>query len=191
MPIPSTNEYLWTNAPKQCFEYPDYSFDTHFNGTPMPSYLPRQFLRDYFIKRFSYSPICNYIKFDTIANNIHYKEETKKFTVEIESLKTKHKTLQEFDYVVVASGHYSQPNVPKINGLTEFKGKLLHSVQVTDYLDYKNERVLVIGSGLSAEDAVLQCYKYGAKSITVTYRTKPMSQKFPESIEQLPLLTKV
>lgn len=81
--------------------------------------------------------------------------------------------------------------MPKINGLTEFKGKLLHSVQVTDYLDYKNERVLVIGSGLSAEDAVLQCYKYGAKSITVTYRTKPMSQKFPESIEQLPLLTKV
>lgn len=53
---------------------------------------------------------------------------------------------------------------------------------MTDYLEYKNERVLVIGSGLSAEDAILQCYKYGAKSVTVTYRSEPMSQKFPSSI---------
>lgn len=50
---------------------------------------------------------------------------------------------------------------------------------MTDYLDYKDERVLVIGAGLSAEDAILQCFKYGAKSITVTYRSKPMTQKIP------------
>lgn len=84
-----------------------------------------------------------------------------------------------FDYVIVASGHYSLPNVPHVEGLKLFEGKLIHSIEVTDYLDYKDERVLVVGSGLSAEDAILQCYKYGAKAITVTYRTKPMSQKFP------------
>jgi trimethylamine monooxygenase len=54
------------------------------------------------------------------------------------------------------------PNVPNIEGLQHFAGRLLHSIEVKDYLDYKGERVLVIGSGLSAEDAILQCYKYGA-----------------------------
>jgi trimethylamine monooxygenase len=56
---------------------------------------------------------------------------------------------------------------------------MLHSIQVVDYMEYKGDRVLVIGTGLSAEDAVLQCYKYGAKSVTVTYRTRPMPQKIP------------
>ena len=50
---------------------------------------------------------------------------------------------------------------------------------------------MVIGTGLSAEDAVLQCYKYKANSIKVSYRTKPMSQNIPSEIEQLPLIKKV
>ena len=37
---------LWTNSPKEIKEYPDYTFDQHF-GRPVPSYLPREVLRNY------------------------------------------------------------------------------------------------------------------------------------------------
>ena len=37
---------LWTNAPKECLEFADYTFDEHF-GRPIPSYPPREVLYDY------------------------------------------------------------------------------------------------------------------------------------------------
>ena len=37
---------LWTNGPKECYEFPDYTFEDHF-GKPIPSYPPREVFRDY------------------------------------------------------------------------------------------------------------------------------------------------
>ena len=31
---------LWCNGPKEVFEYPDYTFETHF-GKQVPSYIPK------------------------------------------------------------------------------------------------------------------------------------------------------
>lgn len=56
----------------------------------------------------------------------------------MENLVTKQKSIERFDFVIVASGHYSMPNVPHVPGLKEFQGKLLHSIEVKDYMDYKN-----------------------------------------------------
>lgn len=39
-------QHLWSNSPKECLEYPDYTFDKHF-GKPLPSFLPRPVMRDY------------------------------------------------------------------------------------------------------------------------------------------------
>ena len=48
-------------------------------------------------------------------------------------------------------------------------------------LEFKNQDILVIGSSYSAEDIGSQCYKYGAKSITSSYRTAPMGFGWPEN----------
>jgi cation diffusion facilitator CzcD-associated flavoprotein CzcO len=40
---------------------------------------------------------------------------------------------------------------------------LLHSIEIKDYAEFKDENILIVGTGLSAEDAVLQSYKYGAQ----------------------------
>ena len=37
--------YLWSNGPKECLEFGDYSFDEHF-GKAIPSFPPREVLRD-------------------------------------------------------------------------------------------------------------------------------------------------
>ena len=37
-PVPnSMYRYLWSNGPKECLEFADYSFDEHF-GNPIPSF---------------------------------------------------------------------------------------------------------------------------------------------------------
>ena len=50
---------------------------------------------------------------------------------------------------------------------------------------------MIIGRSYSAEDIGSQCYQYGAKSITTTYRSKPMGFKWPDNWKQVPLLQKV
>ena len=44
----SMYRYLWSNGPKECLEFADYSFDEHFNQ-PIPSFPPREVLYDYII----------------------------------------------------------------------------------------------------------------------------------------------
>ena len=38
----------------------------------MPSYLPRQYLKGYFTKRFEKSQIKKYIQFETVVKNINF-----------------------------------------------------------------------------------------------------------------------
>ena len=58
-PIPnSMYRYLWSNGPKECLEFADYSFDEHF-GKPIPSFPPREVLYDYIIGRVSKGNLKN------------------------------------------------------------------------------------------------------------------------------------
>ena len=42
----SMYRYLWSNGPKECLEFADYTFEEHF-GRPIGSYPPRAVLWDY------------------------------------------------------------------------------------------------------------------------------------------------
>lgn len=42
----SMYKHLWSNGPKECLEFPDYTFEKHY-GKPTCSYPPRLALRDY------------------------------------------------------------------------------------------------------------------------------------------------
>jgi trimethylamine monooxygenase len=98
---------------------------------------------------------------------------------------------EQFDYVIVASGHFSTPNVPFFEGIAGFNGRVLHSHDFRDALEFKDKDLLIVGRSYSAEDIGSQCWKYGAKSVTVSYRTKPMGFKWPSNWKEVPLLQKV
>ncbi len=51
--------------------------------------------------------------------------------------------------------------------------------------------MLCVGASYSSEDIGIQCYKYGAKSVTFSYRTRPMGFKWPARMDEVPLLEKV
>ena len=186
----SMYRYLWSNGPKECLEFADYSFEEHF-GRPIPSYPPRAVLRDYIMGRVEKSGARQYIRFNTAVHWVDYAEETGKFAVTVRDLKQDELRTEEFDYVVVATGHFSTPNAPYFEGLNQFPGRVLHAHDFRDACEFAGKDLLLIGSSYSAEDIGTQCHKYGAKSVTFSYRSQPMGFEWPDSFKEVPLLTEV
>lgn len=100
-------------------------------------------------------------------------------------------TTETFDYVVVASGHFSVPNMPTFPGYEGFAGRILHAHDFRDALEFADKDVLIVGASYSAEDIGSQCWKYGAKSLTVTARNGPTGYDWPDNWEERPILTHV
>ncbi|CAN6180694.1 unnamed protein product [Urochloa humidicola] len=60
-----------------------------------------------------------------------------------------------FDAVVVANGHYSQPRLPKIQGMEEWSRRHLHSHSYRVPDQYRDEVVVIVGCGDSGLDIAL------------------------------------
>ena len=96
-----------------------------------------------------------------------------------------------FDKVIIAIGHFSVPNVPEYPGFDQFNGRLMHAHDFRDALEFKDQDLLILGTSYSAEDIGSQCWKYGAKTITVSHRTAPMGYDWPENWKEVPKLDRV
>ena len=186
----SMYRYLWSNGPKECLEFADYSFEEHF-GRPIPSYPPRAVLHDYIMGRVEKAGLRKFVRFSSPVKWVEYSEETSKFTVSVKDLKKDELYSEEFDYVVVASGHFSTPNVPFFPGIDMFPGRVMHAHDFRAADEFIGKDLLVVGSSYSAEDIASQCYKYGAKSITFSYRTRRSNFDWPSCFEEKPLLVKL
>ncbi len=186
----SMYRYLWSNGPKECLEFADYTFEEHF-GKPIASYPPREVLFDYIKGRVEKSGVRPWCRFRSPVRHVEYSDDTGKFTVTVNDLKADTLYSEEFDHGVVASGHFSTPNVPQFEGFESFNGRILHSHDFRDALEFKDKDILIIGTSYSAEDIGSQCYKYGARSITCSYRTAPMGFHWPDNWQDVPILTRV
>ncbi len=184
----SMYKYLWSNGPKECLEFSDYSFDSHFKK-PISSYPPRPVLFDYIEGRIKKSNARDYIRFNTTVRWVNYDEQTRQFTVILDDLKQNRTYSEVFDYLVVASGHFSTPNMPYFKGIETFNGSVMHAHDFRGADQFRERNVLLIGSSYSAEDIALQCYKHGTKSVTLSYRSMPIGHDWPEGIKEVPLVT--
>ncbi|MCP5083509.1 MAG: NAD(P)/FAD-dependent oxidoreductase [Alphaproteobacteria bacterium] len=186
----SMYRYLWSNGPKEGLEFADYTFEEHF-GRPIASYPPREVLFDYIKGRVEKADVRKWIRFNTAVRHVTYDEASSTFSVTAHDLAGDNEYTEEYDYVVVASGHFSTPNVPSFEGFDTFNGRVLHAHDFRDALEFKDKDLLIVGTSYSAEDIGSQCWKYGCKSITVSHRTAPMGYKWPDNWKEVPLLTKV
>ena len=186
----SMYRYLWSNGPKEGLEFADYSFEEHF-GKPIASYPPREVLFDYIIGRVKKAGVRGWIRFNTPVRRVTWDENRQKFDVIAHDNRKNQDYTEEFDHVIVASGHFSIPNVPEYPGFDKFGGRILHAHDFRDALEFKDKDILIIGTSYSAEDIGSQCWKYGCKSVTVSHRTAPMGYKWPDNWQEVPILEKV
>ncbi len=186
----SMYRYLWSNGPKEGLEFADYSFEEHF-GKQIASYPPRAVLFDYIKGRVEKADVRQWIRFKTPVRHVEYDNSSEQFSVTSHDLENDQQTTEMFDHVIVANGHFSTPNVPQFEGFENFNGRIMHAHDFRDAVEFKDKRVLIIGTSYSAEDIGSQCWKYGCKSVTVSHRTAPMGFNWPDNWSEVPLLQKV
>ncbi|HXD28611.1 MAG TPA: NAD(P)/FAD-dependent oxidoreductase, partial [Arthrobacter sp.] len=141
----SMYRYLWSNGPKECLEFADYTFDEHF-GQPIPSFPPREVLYNYITGRAKANNVRRFIQFDTAVRWISYDETAGKFAVTVQARNDGRTRTEEFDKVIVATGHFSTPNMPSFEGFDRFPGRIMHSHDFRDAQEFAGQRLLVIGS---------------------------------------------
>ncbi|KAL4980143.1 hypothetical protein BDW66DRAFT_167184 [Aspergillus desertorum] len=81
---------------------------------------------------------------------------------------------EEFDAVVVASGHYNVPLIPEIDGLAEaFKAlpqHFEHSKSFRSANDYVDKRVVVVGGNISSADLIADLHAVVRGSLYLSQR---------------------
>ncbi|EDZ47852.1 flavin-containing monooxygenase [Rhodobacterales bacterium Y4I] len=186
----SMYRYLWSNGPKEGLEFADYSFEEHF-GKQIASYPPRAVLFDYIEGRVKKAGVRKWIRFNSPIRWVDYNEDKGNFTVTVHDHAKDSTYKEDFDHVICASGHFSTPNVPFYPGFDTFNGRVLHAHDFRDAREFKDKDILILGASYSAEDIGSQCWKYGCKSVTSSYRSAPMGFKWPDNWEEKPALESV
>ncbi|MGR3571560.1 flavin-containing monooxygenase [Brevirhabdus sp.] len=186
----SMYRYLWSNGPKEGLEFADYSFEEHF-GKQIASYPPRAVLFDYIQGRVEKAGVRKYIRFNSPVRWVQYNQDAGNFTVTVHDQQKDSTYSEDFDHVIVASGHFSTPNVPYYPGFDSFNGRVLHAHDFRDAREFAGKDVLILGTSYSAEDIGSQCWKYGCNSVTVAHRTAPMGFDWPDNWQEVPALERV
>jgi len=75
--------------------------------------------------------------------------------------------------IVIATGQYSIPILPKWGGSETYRGDLVHSSRYTSALRYTGKRVLVVGAGNSGTEIATDLAEHGAAHVAISIRTPP------------------
>ncbi|CAJ2632110.1 unnamed protein product [Trifolium pratense] len=144
---------------KQLCELPHFPFPPSY-----PHYVPKKQFIDYldnYVKNFNISPLYN--RAVELAEYLDDDDDDEKWKV-----KAKNKDSGEVEdyygkFLVVASGETAEPRVPEVQGLEGFKGRVIHSTGYKNGIDFKDQHVLVVGSGNSGMEIALDLANFGAK----------------------------
>ena len=117
------------------------------------------------------------------------KFEGEKWILTFQSRVSGNEEIQEFDSLVVCTGQHAKPFHPLQHQFQGFTGTLLHSRDFRTAKDYKGQRVLVIGSGVSGGDiAAILATEGDCQSVTNSVRRVPYHvTKFSQTSEGVPL----
>lgn len=151
---------LHLHLKKQFCELPHKPFPPSY-----PTYISKQkflqYLEDY-VLHFNINPV-----YHRTVVNAEFDEGCEKWKVR--AVNKVSGEVEEYDgrFLVVASGETSDPFVPEIEGLESFDGKVMHSTGFKNGKEFKDEHVLVVGSGNSGMEIALDLVNHGAKTSIV------------------------
>ncbi|SMN20743.1 similar to Saccharomyces cerevisiae YHR176W FMO1 Flavin-containing monooxygenase, localized to the cytoplasmic face of the ER membrane [Maudiozyma saulgeensis] len=156
-------DHLETNIPKHVMQYKGVPFPPHWFKYPRRHevwvYLKRyynEFIRD-----------VEDVKVHLSSEIVNVNKQNSQWSLEVidHSNEDTHR-VEEFDYVIAATGHFSTPRIPSnVPGLDEWftQKDAFHSRNFYDCEFIKGKRVVVIGDGSSGQDIVNQCASVAEK----------------------------
>ncbi|EFA81429.1 hypothetical protein PPL_05416 [Heterostelium album PN500] len=157
----STSGLMWdtlhTNVSKYTCMFSDFMWRPEHLQDANQDYFPSQ--KDvyrYFLDYTNHFNLKPYIKFNCKVTNIKKQhQQEQQFIIEYEdnnnSNNNKKKTVM-FDYVIIASGIFSEGMIPKIEGADSFNGLAMHSADYRNAKPFEGMRVAVVGSSSSGSE---------------------------------------
>ncbi|KAH7329639.1 thiol-specific monooxygenase [Stachybotrys elegans] len=165
-------DFLETNIPHTLMNFNDKCFPPGTSLFPTHRTV-RQYLEEYADE---IRPII--ALFTQVINVVKVPDgDRQRWEVTTQDLITKQTSRACFDAVVVASGHYSDPYIPDIPGLSDFNktyaGAISHSKFYKNPSDYKDKKVIVVGNSASGIDLSAQISKVSKLPVIVSEKTEP------------------
>ncbi|KAH7305446.1 hypothetical protein B0I35DRAFT_400087 [Stachybotrys elegans] len=150
--------WFMNRYPGLACDVPSYSYQFSFAPNPYWSslYAPGPEIRAYMQEVAERYGAMRYIKVSHKVEQVKWDAELSKWHVTVTDLKNSSTFQDTADVVISARGGLNQIAWPKIDGIGDFKGKLVHSGAWDESLNLRNKRVGVIGTGSSAIQIVPQ-----------------------------------
>uniref|UniRef100_A0A914KPW3 Flavin-containing monooxygenase n=2 Tax=Meloidogyne TaxID=189290 RepID=A0A914KPW3_MELIC len=153
------------NTSKELMAYSDFPPPPEW-----PNFMHHSYVQKYLEMYAKHFDLIKYIHFNTEVIEVRRVEEDdqdlfKKWSVSLSSGITK-----IYSAVLICTGHHCEPRIPtEINGLNNFKGRVLHSKHYHDYKGFENKRVMLVGIGNSSLDIAVELAGI-AKNIVISTR---------------------
>jgi dimethylaniline monooxygenase (N-oxide forming) len=124
----------------------------------------------------AYFKLEQYIQFKTRVTNVKSVGER----WQIEYKKDDKSEQRIFDFVIVASGIFSKPNIPKIPGMENFNGEIIHSSAYKSPHNFENKNVLVIGGANSGAEISVNLVNVANKVVNlISYTLWVLDREIP------------
>ena len=149
--------------------------ETHVNHLPympfpptFPVYIPKDKLANWF-EAYVESLELNYWPGTELVAG-RYDETHRQWSVTLKRLDGSTRVMHP-RHLIFATGVSSLPSYPKLPGLDDFAGKVVHSGEFDDAAQWKGRKALVLGSGTSGHDVAQALQAHGA-DVTLIQRSK-------------------
>mmetsp|Transcript_41081 Transcript_41081/g.92972 ORF Transcript_41081/g.92972 Transcript_41081/m.92972 type:complete len:517 (-) Transcript_41081:646-2196(-) len=171
-------------VPKELYEFPAFPYPKSKDGARFPAgHVVQEYIKS-FARRFDLNKL---VRFSTAVIGLDSEPRVSVNAYPVEThdqLDLTHgwlvthaptsdmtsTTQERFDFVVVATGMYGRPNMPRTSGREDFEGEVLHSSDFKNREAACGKRVVVVGGGKSAIDCAVASVKGGAEHVTLLYR---------------------
>lgn len=161
-----------------------------YNGFPFPAntedFPDRQTVLEY-LQRYA-SDVEHLINFSSHVTSIVKNKARNSWMVKYRQADVQSRCLEveeEFDRVILASGHYEVPRIPRFPGLDDFKHKfpsvLSHSSSYRAAESFRDLKTLVIGCGPSGTDIASQIAEVASHPVLRSVRSTIKSPSLPDS----------
>lgn len=157
---------LRTNLPKECMEFPGFKYGSHLNDQSYISWSEVLKYLDDFTDHFNLKNVINFHHLVIAVTRRH-----EKWKVRVKDLKIDASFEEEFDAVVVCSGHNSVPNMPSYEGSSVFRGVQIHSHDYRIPEPFRDQNVMLVGFGPSGVDIAIDIEKV-AKKVFLSHHVK-------------------